>query len=237
MPKKRAGSRAWSVMSKKMNPDMGAIYARNPGEASYLTRGIGQELAMRMAVLAGVLAMAGATATSDTYKGYELPPYTIEMTDGDFQLRDYGAHLVAEVRVSGSRDGAINTGFRTLAGYIFGGNATGEKIAMTVPVAQTPVADGEWTVRFMMPAAFRPETLPKPDRDSIRFVTTAPERQVILQFSGLRGDRALADKAEALRGWAQAKGLTITAGPHYYFYDGPMTLPWSRRNEVAFTVE
>jgi hypothetical protein len=191
---------------------------------------------MRSAVLAGVLAMAGSVTEAETYKGYELPPYTVAATDGAFEVRDYGAHLVAEVRVSGSRDGAINTGFRTLAGYIFGGNATGEKIAMTVPVAQTPVADGEWTVRFMMPAGFRPETLPKPDRAAIRFVTTAPERQVSLRFPGQRGDKVLAEKAAALRAWAKARGLTVTAGPHYYFYDGPMTLPWNRRNEVAFTV-
>jgi hypothetical protein len=191
---------------------------------------------MRRTILAGVLAMASGMAGAETYKGYELPPYTVELTDGAFELRDYGAHLVAEVRVTGSRDGAINAGFRTLADYIFGGNATGEKVAMTVPVAQTPVADGAWTVRFMMPASFRPETLPKPDRATIRFVTTAPERQVSLRFSGQRGDQVLTEKVATLRSWAKTRGLTITAGPHYYFYDGPMTLPWNRRNEVAFTV-
>ncbi|MCU0903952.1 MAG: heme-binding protein [Tabrizicola sp.] len=196
---------------------------------------IGQLKAMVLAGVVGVAMAEGAGA--ETYKGYELPPYQVEAEEGPFQLRAYAPHLVAEVRVTGSRDGAINTGFRTLAGYIFGGNATGEKIAMTVPVAQTPVDADAWTVRFMIPAAFRPETLPAPDRAGIRFLTTAPERQVTVRFAGARSDRVLDEKAAALRDWATAKGLTITAGPHYYFYDGPMTLPWNRRNEVAFTVD
>ena len=173
---------------------------------------------------------------AETYKGYEQPPYRVAQADGAFELRDYGSHLVAEVQVRGTRDGAIGTGFRKLAGYIFGGNDRGEKIAMTVPVAQSPQEDGIWTIRFMMPASFRPETLPAPKDGSIRFVTVAPERQVALSFTGLRGDRVIEEKAAELRDWAASRGLTITAGPHFYFYDGPMTLPWNRRNEVAFTV-
>jgi hypothetical protein len=194
---------------------------------------------MLRAVLTAILGvvMTIGNAGAESYKGYELPPYTVDLADGEHELRNYGPHLVAEVQVSGSRDGAINRGFRVLADYIFGGNDRGEKIAMTVPVVQTPAADGEWTVRFMMPAAFSPESLPTPKSGSIRFVTVKPERQVALTFSGTRGDRVLAERAKALRTWAEGQGLTIIAGPHFYFYDGPMTLPWNRRNEVAFTVE
>jgi hypothetical protein len=195
-------------------------------------------MAMRWAVLATFLGvtMAGG-AMAETYKGYELPPYRVERSDGPYEVRAYGAHLVAEVRVRGSREGSISTGFRLLAGYIFGGNASGEKIAMTVPVAQSATEGDSWIVRFMMPAAQRPETLPAPDRAEVRFVPIAPERQIALRFSGARGDAVLAAKAAALRDWAKAQGMTITAGPYYYFYDGPMTLPWKRRNEVAFGVE
>jgi SOUL heme-binding protein len=198
---------------------------------------------MRRAVLAAGLGVAmaagiaGGTAGAESYKGYEMPPYKVEAEEGAYELRTYASHLVAEVRVSGSRDRAIGAGFRVLAGYIFGGNDRGEKIAMTVPVAQTPVAGGEWTVRFMMPMAFSPADLPVPRDGSIRFVTIQPERQVSLTFSGARGDRILATRADELRAWARRNGHTVIAGPHYYFYDGPMTLPWNRRNEVAFTVK
>lgn len=202
-----------------------------------------QALPMMRRVALGVLmaisggAGAGAESPAQSHKGYEAPPYAVEASEGAFEIRAYGAHLVAEVTVSGSRDDSIGEGFRVLAGYIFGGNATGQKIAMTVPVAQSPQGDGRWTVRFMMPGTSQAETLPAPLDGAIRFVRVAPERQVVIGFTGLRGDAVLAAQAAELRQWAKAQGLTVTAGPHYCFYDGPMTLPWMRRNEVAFSVE
>jgi hypothetical protein len=188
-----------------------------------------------LTVLAMGVAMAGAGSAETTHKGYETPPYTVERADGMREIRAYGPHLLAEVTVSGSRQGAIQSGFRVLAGYIFGGNESGEKIAMTVPVAQTPEGD-TWTVSFMMPASYTKDTLPTPRTDAIRFVEAPASRQVVERFSGLPGTANLAERAEALRAWAEGEGLTITAGPHYYFYDAPMTLPWNRRNEVAFTI-
>lgn len=190
-------------------------------------------------VLALGVAMAGKTGAEAAHKGYEMPPYSVGWSEGPREIRSYGPHLLAEVRVRGSRQGAIQAGFRVLAGYIFGGNATGEKIAMTVPVAQTPdpSTGGEtWVVSFMMPARYTTETLPAPRSDAIRFVKAGPSRQLVERFSGLPGTAGLADRAEALRRWVLAQGYEILGGPHYYFYDAPMTLPWKRRNEVAFTI-
>lgn len=190
---------------------------------------------LKRIILALGVAMATGAGAETTHKGYEMPPYTVEWQDGAREIRNYGPHLLAEVKVSGSRSGAIQKGFRVLAGYIFGGNATGEKIAMTVPVAQTP--EGEtWVVSFMMPARHTTDTLPAPRSDAIRFVQAAPSRQLVERFSGLPGTEGLADRAEALQVWAARQGYEILAGPHYYFYDAPMTLPWKRRNEVAFTI-
>jgi hypothetical protein len=190
---------------------------------------------LKRLVLALGVAMAGEAGAEAAHKGYEMPPYTVEWAEGAREIRAYGPHVLAEVRVSGSRQGAIQTGFSLLAGYIFGGNATGEKIAMTVPVAQTP--NGEtWAVSFMMPARYTVETLPTPRSDAIRFVQAGPSRQLVERFSGLPATQGLAERAEALRAWAEAQGFEIVAGPHYYFYDAPMTLPWKRRNEVAFTI-
>jgi hypothetical protein len=193
---------------------------------------------LKWIILALGVAMAGQAGAEDSHKGYEMPPYTVDWQDGTREIRSYGPHLLAEVKVSGGRSGAIQKGFRVLAGYIFGGNATGEKIAMTVPVAQTPEAGGEtWTVSFMMPARYSTDTLPAPRTDAIRFVTAGPSRQLVERFSGLPGTAGLSDRAKALRAWAEQQGYRVLEGPHYYFYDAPMTLPWKRRNEVAFTIE
>lgn len=190
---------------------------------------------MRLAAVVLGVAMATTAGAETTHKGYEMPPYKVERVEGAREIRAYGPHLLAEVRVAGGRQGAIQTGFRMLAGYIFGGNAAGEKIAMTVPVAQTAEAD-HWVVSFMMPARFTADTLPAPRDDRIRFVTAGPSRQVVERFSGVPGTGDLAARAEGLRIWAEAEGLSVIAGPHYYFYDAPMTAPWKRRNEVAFTI-
>lgn len=190
---------------------------------------------LKRLVLALGVVMAGGAGAEATHKGYEMPRYRVDWAEGAREIRGYGPHLLAEVRVSGGRSGAIQAGFRVLAGYIFGGNATGEKIAMTVPVAQTPAGE-DWVVSFMMPARYTAETLPAPRSERVRFVQAGPSRQVVERFSGLPGTAGLEERAEALRAWAEGQGHEILAGPHYYFYDAPMTLPWKRRNEVAFTI-
>ncbi len=187
---------------------------------------------------------------ADTYKSNETPRYTVDRVDGPIEIRTYAPRLMAEVSVSGSQSQAIKSGFRMLAGYIFGANTGRAKVAMTTPVTQipgetiamtTPVTqmarDGNWLVQFMMPSEYTRATLPKATDPAIRFVTLPANRQVVLRFSGLAGSRVLAWKEGELRSWARGQALTVTAGPFYYFYDAPWTLPWNRRNEVAFTLQ
>lgn len=199
----------------------------------------------------GFLGLAAEeSAMADTYKSTETPKYNVERVDGAIEVRDYGPRIMAEVSVAGSRAAAVNAGFRVLAGYIFGGNEGGAKVAMTSPVVQVPgetiamttpvtqmARDGNWLVQFMMPGSFTLATLPKPKDGQIRFVTLPGNRQVVLRFSGMAADAVLAGREGELRSWARGQGLNVTAGPFYYFYDAPWTLPWNRRNEVAFVVQ
>jgi hypothetical protein len=168
-----------------------------------------------------------------------MPPYRVEAVEGARELRHYGPHRLAEVGVAGDRSGAASEGFRILAGYIFGRNAAGAKIAMTVPVAMAPQgaqAGRRWTMTFMMPAAAAAGGLPAPADPRIRLVEDPGGRQAVERFSGIPREADLWARAEALRVWAEARGETVSDGPRFYFYDGPMTLPWTRRNEVAVTL-
>jgi hypothetical protein len=185
-------------------------------------------------------------AEAQMYKGTETAPYTVERTLEGAELRRYGPRLVAEVTVSGSRSGAANAGFRILAGYIFGGNAESSKIAMTTPVAQVPEsaaaksgADGaqSWTVRFTLPASRSLADLPPPDDPRIRLIETAPERMLVLQFSGRPTDAALARATASLQAIADRAGVKGRGEPEFLFYDSPFTLPWNRRNEVALVLD
>lgn len=189
------------------------------------------------AIMAAGIGLSGqAGAESMTRKGYEMPPYTVEATEGAREIRSYGPRIVAEVTVRGERRAAVNTGFRLLAGYIFGGNAGGEKIAMTVPVDQADRGDGLWTLRFTMPAAFTTETLPAPDDPRITLRPLPPARMVVEGFSGIPDGDDMAARAQALSDWARARGLTPEGGPVYSFYDAPWTPGAMRRNEVAFAL-
>lgn len=187
-----------------------------------------------LAVAAGWAGWAGAEGM--THKGYEMPPYRVEAAEGAREIRSYGARIVAEVTVRGDRRAAVNTGFRLLAGYIFGANAGGEKIAMTVPVDQADQGGGLWTLRFTMPAAFTADTLPAPDDPRIALRPVPPARMVVEAFPGIPDGADMAARAAALAQWARTKGLTPDGGPVYSFYDAPWTPAGVRRNEVAFVL-
>lgn len=74
----------------------------------------------------------------------EEPEYTLIEENDEFELRRYEPQIIAQVTVQGSASKASNKGFRLLADYIFGNNATNEaspkasleseKISMTAPV-------------------------------------------------------------------------------------------------------
>lgn len=107
----------------------------------------------------------------------EEPKFALALKEGAFEVRDYPALIVAEVTVTGYQQQASSAGFRTLADYIFGGNTSAKRIAMTVPMTKArtgqkiamtaPVtlfgASGEWVVRFTMPAGLTLAYLPQPD--------------------------------------------------------------------------
>lgn len=201
-------------------------------------------------IAAGLGLIATDSTVNGVYNGYEAPPYSVERTIGEAEIRLYAPHLIAEVTVQGDADRARSTGFSVLAGYIFGGNTSqasiemttpvtqrpSEKIAMTTPVTQT--GDGTtWTVSFTMPRKYTLDTLPAPKTEAIRFRMTAPDRQIVLQFSGIARTAQMETKAAELRDIAERSDISIGAGPFYYFYDAPMTLPWKRRNEVAYAVD
>ena len=193
--------------------------------------------AMRWIVVMLGVAMAGtAGAEGMMRRGYEMPPYRVEVAEGAREVRDYGPRVVAEVTVRGDRRAAVNTGFRVLAGYIFGGNEGSAKIAMTVPVEQADQGGGLWVVRFTMPAAAVATGLPAPadGRIVLREVTAA--RMVVEGFSGVPDGEDMAARADALRVWAEGRGLRVVGGPVYAFYDAPWTPAGARLNEVGWEV-
>jgi hypothetical protein len=192
-----------------------------------------------------------ACADGGTAMAVEQPKFEIEEAKEDFQLRRYGPTVVAETTVDGSFGDAGNQAFRRLAGYIFGANDGGRKIAMTAPVAQAkndgtkiamsaPVSQekrGEgWIVSFTMPSAFTMATLPRPNDARVTLREVAGRRVAAIRFSGTWSPERFAEKALELESEMARRKLTAGGPPVYARYDPPWT-PWFlRRNEVLVPI-
>ena len=187
----------------------------------------------------------------------EKPDYSVTLSEGKFEVRDYPEMLLAEVTVTGDRDQAANRGFRKLAAFIFGDNQPNakidmtspvmqtpqndkepksEKIAMTAPVMQTPDENGQWVVNFMMPSEYSMETLPKPTDEDIRIFKSAPYQTVSIRFSGRGTMKNLNKQRAKLDAFVAAQGLEVTGEPEFAFYNPPIVPPMFRRNEVHYRV-
>ena len=174
----------------------------------------------------------------------EQPDYQVEKSDGAIEVRAYPAMIAAEAVVEGERKAAINAGFRLIAAYIFGANTPNAKIAMTAPVQQqkatiamtapvTQQSRGDaWTVRFIMPKSWTMETLPAPSDISVSLKPVPARRFVVINFSGIATDTAIATRTAELRRYSADHALATTGEPVLAFYNPPWTLPFFRRNEI-----
>ena len=181
----------------------------------------------------------------------EEPEFTSILREGDFELRQYPALVVAEVSVAGTSDQASNAGFRLLAGYIFGGNTRREKLPMTSPVVQSKansesipmtapviqVADKDrWTVQFVMPSNQTMATLPIPNDKRVHLRQLPPSRFAVVRFSGLAGADDVTNQTAALREFISRQRLNAVGSAALARYNPPWTLWFMRRNEVMIPV-
>jgi hypothetical protein len=186
-----------------------------------------------------------------SYRGYELPPYTVLAKEKQAEIRQYAPQLMAEVTVEGDREEAVSAGFRILAAYIFGDNESAAVVAMTTPVTQEPASEkiamttpvtqeksgDAWVVRFGMPKQYTKETLPKTKDVRIRFVTTKPSKRAAIRYSGFSSDAIIAEQTQLLEAFTREQKLTRIGDPVIAYYDDPFTFPWNRRNEIMIEVK
>jgi hypothetical protein len=197
----------------------------------------------------GGMVVLGAALWGPIVSNVEQPKYTAVETHDTIEIRDYAPMIVAEATVSGDREKAIREGFGIIADYIFGNNLSAQKVAMTAPVTQqgsekiamtapvTQQGDGQsWNVRFVMPASYTMETLPKPRNPAVKLKDIDGKRFAAIRFSGLATESNLQRHTEDLNAFIKAKALTALSPPSYAFYNPPWTLPFLRRNEVMVEI-
>lgn len=190
---------------------------------------------MYIAIGAVVLFVGLQVWTVAGTKGTPQQPFTALRTVGALELRHYPAALAAEtVRPGGTYKQVANPSFRTLAEYIFGGNAGGESIAMTAPVHMQMDPDSA-RMRFIMPEGLSMDSLPAPNDPAVQLRRIPEEVVAVLRFGGFADEARIAAMTGELHRATAAAGLVPIGPARFLGYDPPWQLV-ARRNEVAVPV-
>jgi hypothetical protein len=161
----------------------------------------------------------------------ETPDYKIVKTLGDVEIREYPKMIVAKTSLpSNSFENSGSNGFRTIAGYIFGGNQGNQKIAMTSPVVMN-MGDSA-TMYFVMPKQYQKEQLPTPNSPSVRIVEEAPKTLAVIKYGGFSSDKDIKRYCKKLEDTLTQNHIQWKGGFMYMGYNAPWDVV-NRRNEVA----
>jgi SOUL heme-binding protein len=175
----------------------------------------------------------------------------LKMVDG-YEIRTYAPHIVAQTTVSGGYEDALNNGFRIIAGYIFGGNTSNQKVAMTAPVTEgkvsgesiamtapvTSATEGDMrTVAFVMPKEYTLDTLPIPNDSRVKLVPMPERTMAVRSFSWYRSAVRVQKMEGELLAALKRDGISVVGAPTFAGYNAPWTPPWMVRNEVMVEVE
>lgn len=187
--------------------------------------------------------------------GVENAPYTLLQSDSEqaIELRNYESMIL--VSTSMPNDGQ-NSAFRKLFKYITGANEGNTEIAMTAPVLMNdksskkqgaeiamtaPVfmqnAAEKPIMSFVMPKDFTLATTPKPTNDDVWLTEVKNYKVAAIQFSGTLSDNNVQEHTKILESWIADKGLVAAGQAVEAGYNGPLTLPMFRRNEVMIEVQ
>ncbi len=163
-------------------------------------------------------------------KDIETYPFTLVKKFDKFEVRRYETTLFTSVKLSTNEyEKGSSQGFSILAGYIFGGNETNEKIAMTSPVAMS--LEDSMTVMFMVPKKFNKESLPKPNQSKIEFKEMPMKTVAAITFGGWADSDKIESHKQKLMAALDAEKIEYTNSFFFLGYNAPYEVT-NRRNEV-----
>jgi hypothetical protein len=161
--------------------------------------------------------------------------YTVIKQYEGFEVRKYEAANFSYVTMNpDTYSSNSGNGFRSLAGYIFGGNEKNEKIAMTSPVAMN--FEDSTTMMFMIPSEYEIEDLPKPNNAEVKFKTEPEKIVAAISFGGWANDQKINDYTAQLKALLKAQGIVYTNNFSYLGYNPPYEMV-NRRNDIIVEIE
>ena len=184
-------------------------------------------------VLLTLFAVSQVLVSKSTEK-IETYSYEVIKAYDDLEIRAYESANFAYVTMpKKTYKESSGQGFRMLAGYIFGGNKSGEKIAMTSPVSMT--MQDSVTMMFMVPKTLKLKALPVPNNTDIKFKSEPGKMMAAIRFGGWANDEKIADQTEKLKSLLEEQGIEHLGNFSYLGYNPPYEL-LNRRNEVVVEV-
>ena len=166
----------------------------------------------------------------------ENQKYRLVFKEAEFEIRFYPSATFAKIYSSGTDYKSVaSSGFRKLAGYIFGGNDQGKSIAMTAPVRMEMTPKGS-SMSFVMPEKYKESDLPKPKDASVQIVKSSPQYVAVISFGGYADDEKIKENRDILLKLIQKKGIKVIGDYTFLGYNAPYQF-WARKNEVVIPIE
>lgn len=166
----------------------------------------------------------------------EKQKYQVVHSGDGFEIRHYPPAILATVTSSArSYQELSSPGFRALAGYIFGGNESGTKIAMTSPV-HMEFNDSASSMSFVMPSSYDMDQLPDPSDSRVKLERSADEYVAAIRFGGYASDKRIRQYSEKLRVLLEDRRIPIRGPFRYLGYNPPYQFV-GRKNEIIVAVD
>lgn len=176
--------------------------------------------------------MSGTQSKGQT----EHQPYTPVHQFPGFEVRYYPEAIMAKVYTHArSYREMTSPAFNTLAGYIFGGNAAGQKIAMTAPV-HIDLHDSGSSMSFVMPSAYEMEDLPAPNNPAVKLEYSDSGYFAALTFGGYASDDKILEESEKLKRYLGQNNIQHHGNFRFLGYNSPYKF-WNRRNEILVEIK
>ena len=183
-----------------------------------------------------LIIMAIPILMSFTNARIEKQKYRVIKKEKEFEIRFYPPAIFATTRsVAKSYREMGNTGFRKIAGYIFGNNETSAKIAMTAPVHMDINEKGS-SMSFVMPSEYTLDKLPRPTDGRVELHESPAVYIAAIEFSGYANDQKIKQYKDQLSQILNKKGIKTIGNPTYLGYNAPYELI-GRKNEVVIAIE
>ncbi|MFN4912265.1 MAG: SOUL family heme-binding protein [Bacteroidota bacterium] len=166
----------------------------------------------------------------------EKQKYRVVKKDKEFEIRFYPPAIFATTRSAAKSYRELgSSGFRKIAGYIFGNNETSAKIAMTAPVHMDINEKGS-SMSFVMPSEYSLDKLPRPADTRVELHESPAVYMAAIEFSGYANDQKIKQYADQLSQIIIKKGIKTIGSPTYLGYNAPYEII-GRKNEVVIAIE